>query len=65
MLDFGRIVGILVLFLFPKDPVGYVIAIIVLTLTQFVTVGLSKHTLKLLKREEEKEQVESGNPVEA
>ena len=64
LLDSGRIIGILILFLFPKDPAGYVVAIIVLTLSQFITVWLSNHTLKLLKREEE-ELSASGTSAEA
>ncbi len=64
MLGFGRSAGILILLAFPKVQLGYVIAIVVLTLTQFVTVGLSKHTLTLLKREE-KERMEDGEPAEA
>ena len=64
MLGFGRSAGILILLAFPKVQLGYVIAIVVLTLTQFATVGLSKYTLTLLKREE-KEQMEDGEPAEA
>lgn len=46
----GRIIGIFILFAFPKDPVGYLIAIVVLTLSQFVTAALSRHTTKLLAK---------------
>jgi len=54
MLAIGRVSGIALLFIFPETQIGYVIAIIILTLSQFLTVGLCKHTLTLLKREDEK-----------
>lgn len=65
LLGMGRVIGIAILFIFPPSQMGYVIAIIVLTLTQFVTAGLGKHTLTLLKRDEEKELAEHAKTVEA
>ena len=62
MLAIGRVLGIVVLFLFPKVQIGYVIAIIVLTLTQFLTTGLCKRATRLLKEEEERS---VGESVEA
>lgn len=44
----GRIIGICILLAFPREQLGYVIAIVVLTLSQFIIVGLSKYSTKLL-----------------
>jgi hypothetical protein len=65
LLGMGRVIGISLLFVVPSTQTGYVIAIVVLTLTQFVTAGLGKHTLTLLKRDEEKELAEHAETVEA
>ena len=63
MLAIGRVAGIVVLFCFPKVQLGYVIAIIVLTLTQFLTTGLCKRATQLLKKEEEERAI--GDSLEA
>ncbi len=49
----GRMIGVLILFVFPREQLGYVIAIVLLTLSQFIVVGLSWRSTKLLRRDEE------------
>ena len=46
----GRIIGVSILFAFPRVQYGYVIAIVLLTLSQFIIVGLSKRSTNLLKQ---------------
>ncbi len=49
----GRMIGIAVLLVFPKAQFGYVIAIVLLTLSQFVMVALSRRSTRLLKKLDE------------
>ena len=51
----GRIIGILLLMVFPEGQMGYVAGIIALTVTQFVVAGMSHHTLNLLSKIPEEE----------
>ena len=48
----GRMIGVCILLAFPRVQYGYVIAIVVLTLSQFVTSALDKHCTTLLSRME-------------
>ena len=49
----GRMMGIAVLLVFPKAQFGYVIAIVLLTLSQFVMIALSRRSTRLLKKLDE------------
>ena len=64
-LNFGRILGIFILLAFPKEQMGYVIAVIVLTLTQFITVGLGRHTTKLLAKADEEALSDNAESAQA
>lgn len=46
----GRMIGVFVLLAFPRVQYGYVIAIIFLTLSQFIIVGLSRRSTNLLRQ---------------
>ena len=46
----GRMIGVSVLLAFPRVQYGYVIAIILLTLSQFIIVGLSRRSTNLLRK---------------
>ncbi|MGI5896736.1 MAG: MFS transporter [Oscillospiraceae bacterium] len=48
----GRMIGVCILLAFPRVQYGYVIAIVVLTLSQFITSTLDKHCTTLLNRME-------------